>query len=115
MSDAAQMIVELAKRDHAYNQNWHIPGAGTISGREIVRIAQQASGRAKPVITLKKLGLSVLGLVVPVMREIIEMLYLTEEPLVLSGEKYKRQIGPVPATTFDIGIALTIQELKKRA
>ncbi|MDD9271566.1 SDR family NAD(P)-dependent oxidoreductase [Paenibacillus sp. GCM10023248] len=113
LPDAASMVAELAGKDFAYGQNWHIPGAGLISGREIVQIAQKASGHVKPVIPLKKLGLSLIGMGVPVMKEVVEMLYLTEEPLTLSGEKYKRLIGPITATPFQEGIAATVLALKK--
>ncbi|WP_246469615.1 SDR family NAD(P)-dependent oxidoreductase [Cohnella nanjingensis] len=114
LPDAAFMIAELAGRDDAYGQNWHIPGAGLISGKEIVRIARQASGSAKPVIPLGIVGLSLLGMGVPVMKEVVEMLYLTEEPLVLSGDKYERSIGPVRATTFEEGIRDTVQALQRK-
>ncbi|WP_432432742.1 NAD(P)H-binding protein [Cohnella rhizoplanae] len=112
LPDAAAMIVELAGRDFAYEQNWNIPGAGLIAGQEIVKIAKAASGSAKPVIPLKKLGLSLLGIGLPVMKEVVEMLYLTEEPLTLSRDKYERFIGPVVATPFQEGIASTIKTLQ---
>ncbi len=38
LPDAAFIIAELASRDDAYGQNWHIPGSGSISGNEIVHI-----------------------------------------------------------------------------
>lgn len=113
LPDAAHMVTELAGKDTAYGQNWNIPGAGLISGREIVRIAQMASGHAKPVIPLKKLGLSLIGMSVPVMKEVVEMLYLTEEPLTLSGEKYKQFIGPITVTPFQEGITATILALQE--
>ncbi|MGO4350030.1 SDR family NAD(P)-dependent oxidoreductase [Paenibacillus sp. MCAF9] len=113
LPDAAHMVTELAGKDTAYGQNWNIPGAGLISGREIVRIAQIASGHAKPVIPLKKLGLSLIGMSVPVMKEVVEMLYLTEEPLTLSGEKYKQFIGPITVTPFQEGITATILALQE--
>ncbi|MEC0227526.1 NAD-dependent epimerase/dehydratase family protein [Paenibacillus alba] len=114
LPDAAFMIVELADRDDAYGQNWHIPGAGLIAGSEIVQLAQQASGSAKLVIPLGRVGLSLLGMAVPVMKEVVEMLYLTEEPLVLSGDKYERLIGPLRATTFEKGITATVHALQRR-
>lgn len=114
LPDAAAMIVELAGRDFAYEQNWHIPGAGLIAGREIVKIAQSASGSVKPVIPLKRLGLSLLGIGLPVMKEVVEMLYLTEEPLTLSRDKYERFIGPVVATPYQEGIASTIKFLQSK-
>lgn len=114
LPDAAVMIVELALREEAYGQNWNIAGAGTISGREIVRIARKASGKSKPVIPVGAFGLSLLGLFVPVMKEIVEMLYLTKEPLRLSGRKYERLVGPIPATSFEEGIRETIQAIQSR-
>ncbi|MEK3913115.1 SDR family NAD(P)-dependent oxidoreductase [Paenibacillus sp. FSL H7-0331] len=113
LPDAAAMVTELSGKDFAYGQNWNIPGAGLISGQEIVRIAQTASGHVKPVIPLKKLGLSLIGMGVPVMKEIVEMLYLTEEPLTLSREKYNRFIGPITATAFQEGITSTVLALQK--
>ncbi|WP_193790083.1 NAD-dependent epimerase/dehydratase family protein [Paenibacillus beijingensis] len=114
LPDAAFMIAELAGRDEAYGENWHIPGAGLISGKEIVRIARQASGSTKPVIPLGRGGLSLLGMAVPVMKEVVEMLYLTEEPLVLSGDKYERLIGPVRATAFEEGLTVTVRALQRK-
>ncbi|MFE4712269.1 NAD-dependent epimerase/dehydratase family protein [Paenibacillus sp. NPDC056722] len=114
LPDAAVMIVELASREEAYGQNWNIPGADVISGRDIVNIARKASGTSKMVIPLGKPSLSLLGLFIPVMKEIVEMLYLTEEPLRLSGKKYERLIGPIPATPYEKGITETIQAIKRR-
>ncbi|WP_342437628.1 NAD-dependent epimerase/dehydratase family protein [Paenibacillus sp. FSL L8-0436] len=114
LPDAAVMMVELAGREEAYGQNWNIPGAGIISGKEIVRIARAASGSSKPVIPVGAAGLSLLGLFIPVMKEIVEMLYLTKEPLILSGSKYERTVGPIPATPFEQGITETIRVLKAR-
>lgn len=71
-----------------------------------------AAGRSKPVLAIGKVGLSVIGLGVPVMKEIVEMLYLTENPLILRRQKYVERIGPVVATSFEEGIALTIKELE---
>lgn len=114
LPDAARMIVEIALRDEAYGQNWHIPGPGVITGRDIVRIAQQASGKRRPVIPLGRAGLSLIGRFDPVIREVVEMLYLTEEPFVLSGEKYEREIGPIRWTPHQQAVAETIHGLMRR-
>lgn len=116
LPDAARMIVEIATREESYGQNWHIPGPGVISGHELVRIAQQAAGKRKAVMPLGRIGLSVIGLFNPVMKEVVEMLYLTEEPLVLSGEKYERLIGPIQWTPHEQAITATMRSLMgKRA
>lgn len=71
LPDAAIMIVELASREEAYGQNWNIPGAGVISGRDLVKLAQHASGKARMVIPLGKVGLSLIGMFTPVIKEIV--------------------------------------------
>ncbi len=115
LPDAAVMIVELALREDAYGQNWHIPSAGPISGRELVDAARRAAGRKSPVLPLGRVGLSLLGRFVPVMKEIVEMLYLTEEPLLLSGAKYEALVGPIPATPYAEGVRVTIEAIRKRS
>ncbi|HZG17652.1 MAG TPA: SDR family NAD(P)-dependent oxidoreductase [Candidatus Bathyarchaeia archaeon] len=114
LPDAAHMIVEIAGRADSYGQNWHIPGPGVISGHDLVRIAQRASGKRKLVVPLGRIGLSLLGLFNPVMKEVVEMLYLTEEPFVLSGEKYERSIGPIKWTPHEQAIRDTIHTLMER-
>ncbi|MGM1022693.1 MAG: SDR family NAD(P)-dependent oxidoreductase [Bacillota bacterium] len=114
LPDVAVMIVELASREEAYGQNWNIPGAGVISGKKLVHIAQKASGKTKPVFPLRKTALRLIGLFDPVIREIVEMLYLTQTPVVLDGSKYERVVGPIPKTPFEKGITDTILALKKR-
>lgn len=112
LPDAANMIVEIATRDDAYHQEWHIPGGEIISGQHIVRIARAAAGSSKPVVPLGKISLSILGKFNPILKEVVEMLYLTTEPLRLSKAKYETFIGPVPATSFEEGISQTIRQLK---
>lgn len=114
MPDAAKAVVEAALRDDAYGQTWHIPGAGVIPGREIVAIVREMTGTVKPVRPIGKKMFAFLGLFSPFMKEVAEMLYLTEEPFVLSGAKYEQQIGPIPKTPYEQGIRETIREMMKQ-
>lgn len=45
-----------------------------------------------------------LGLFDKMMRELVEMMYLTEDPVVLCGEKYASRIGSIPCTPYHLGI-----------
>ncbi|NGZ77286.1 SDR family NAD(P)-dependent oxidoreductase [Saccharibacillus alkalitolerans] len=114
LPDAAVMIVELALREEAYGGSWHIPSAGPVAGRRLVELAREAAGGSKPVLPLGRLPLTMLGRFAPVMKEIVEMLYLTQEPLLLSGAKYEALIGPIPATPYETGVRDTILAMKKR-
>ncbi|HEK9100888.1 TPA: SDR family NAD(P)-dependent oxidoreductase [Bacillus pseudomycoides] len=110
--DGAKAIVELTLRDDAYGQNWNIPGSGVITGEEMITHIRELTGYTKPIMTVKKRIIGMIGLFDKQMKEFVEMLYLTEEPVVLSGEKYERHIGKVPQTSYLEGLKETIAFLK---
>lgn len=110
--DGAKAIVELALQNRFEGEDWNIPGAGTITGTEIISIAKQLTSYEKNVSTVSKNMIRFLGTFSPFMREYAEMFYLNEEPVVLSGEKYESEIGPVPKTPYRVGIEKTLQSIK---
>ena len=110
LPDAAKMIVELANNSKAYRQNWNIPG-NIITGKRLVQLAQGTVGVKKPVFPLLKTTIKLMGWFSPIMREMVEMSYLTETPIFLDGSKYKQQIGPIIQTPFEVGIPRAIQAL----
>jgi len=113
--DGAKAIVELALRDEAYGQCWNIPGTDVIAGTELVGLMQESLGSAGKVGSVGKGMITLMGLFDKGMREFREMMYLLEEPVVLSGEKYERLIGPLPRTPYRDGIAQTVQFMRQRA
>ncbi|SDJ83781.1 Nucleoside-diphosphate-sugar epimerase [Sediminibacillus albus] len=111
--DGAKAIVNLAMQEAAYGQNWNIPGAGTITGREIIQIAKAYTGYSKKVRTVTKPMIRMLGLFDSMMREYVEMFYLNEIPLILSGDKYEKHIGPVPRTSYREGVEQTLSFMQR--
>lgn len=110
--DGAKALVELSLRESAYNQNWNIPGCGVISGEEFVQILRELTGYQKRVGTVTKTMLRMMGLFNKQMREMVEMMYLTEEPVILSGEKLEKELGAIPMTPYREGIRQTLQFMK---
>lgn len=111
--DGANAIVELALCDDAYGQNWNIPGCGVITGEEMIGYIRELTGYTKPIMTVKKRMIRMLGLFDKQMKEFVEMLYLIEEPVILSGEKYENYIGKIPMTPYCDGLKETISFLKR--
>lgn len=111
LPDAAKMIVNIAEKDDNYGENWNVPGAGLISGKQIIKIARDVTENRKMVIPLKKKTIRLIGLFDPLMREVVEMMYLTKEGFVLSGEKYEKRVGPVPKTPFKKGLEENLRYL----
>ncbi|MFS0722394.1 NAD-dependent epimerase/dehydratase family protein [Paenibacillus sp. 1P07SE] len=113
LPDAGKMIVNIAEKDDSYGENWNIPGKGVISGKEIIRIAREVTGNQKRVIPLTKSTIRFMGLFNSFMKEVVEVMYLTKEGFILSGEKYENRIGPIPATPYRQGLEETLNILMK--
>ncbi|WP_270994595.1 SDR family NAD(P)-dependent oxidoreductase [Listeria seeligeri] len=112
--DGAKAMVELALRDDTYNQNWNIPSAHPITGEEIIEILRKETGYKKSIRTVSKTMIWFAGLFQPFMREMVEMMYLTEDPVILSGEKYEEEIGTIPKTPYKEGIKETLNWMNER-
>lgn len=110
--DGAEALVNLAMNDNSYNQNWNIPATDVITGEEIIAIIRQLTNNYKKVSTVTRNMLRLVGLFNKQMREFVEMQYLNEDPVVLSGEKYEKYIGPLPKTPYKEGIKATIEARK---
>ncbi|MDZ5473500.1 NAD-dependent epimerase/dehydratase family protein [Bacillus sp. 31A1R] len=113
IKDGANALVELALRDDTYNESWNIPGASTITGEEISVIASQYLNKDVKFSKVTKWMIAMIGIVDPSMREYVEMTYLNETPVILSGSKYEQRIGPVPRTPYEVGVVNTLISLAK--
>ncbi|WP_208590278.1 SDR family NAD(P)-dependent oxidoreductase [Gracilibacillus suaedae] len=110
--DGAKAIITLAQHPDAYGQHWNIPATDVISGKEIIALVREVERFTKKVFTVKKGLISFLGLFDKDMKEVVEMLYLTEDPVVLSGDKYEKHIGTLPRTPYREGIKQTLSYYK---
>ncbi|MFJ7735316.1 SDR family NAD(P)-dependent oxidoreductase [Lysinibacillus sp. NPDC097287] len=111
--DGAKAMVELALRPDTYNQNWNVPAVHPITGEELMTIVRKITGYQKSIRNVSKGMIRFIGIFSPFMKEMVEMMYLTEEPVLLSGEKYEKEIGALPDTSFSEGLHQTLEWLKK--
>lgn len=114
ISDGAKAMVELALRNRFDGGNWNITGSGVITGKEIIEIASKYLGYTKRVSTAGINHFRLLGIFNKFMAECKEMLYLTEEAVILDGKKYEQEMGHLPKTSYEKGIESTLQSLKAR-
>lgn len=112
--DGAKAMVELASREDTYNQNWNIPSAHPITGEEIIEILRKEVGYKKSIRTVSKTMIQFMGIFQPFMREMVEMMYLTEDPVILSGKKYEAKIGSIPQTPYKEGIKKTLNWMNEK-
>ncbi|WCK54448.1 hypothetical protein PP175_24750 [Aneurinibacillus sp. Ricciae_BoGa-3] len=67
-------LANLALKESCYGQSWNIPGAGVITGREIIQIAQSEAGRRSFIIPVGKTMMKTAGFFNPFLREVAEMI-----------------------------------------
>lgn len=102
--DAARATALLGNTPDAFGEVWHLPThPDALTGREwVAEIAQQFG--TKPQITRVGKGmLRVLGLFIPIMRELVEMIYQYDRDYVFSSAKFDKRFGTM-ATTYPAGI-----------
>lgn len=111
--DGAKAIINLALEEKAYGQNWNIPGFGVVTGEELITMIRDITRYDKGVSTVSKNMIRFLGLFNSGMREVVEMFYLNEEPVILNGEKYEKLIGELPRTPYREGLEQTIAHMRQ--
>lgn len=111
--DGAKAMVELALLPDTYNQNWNVPAIHTITGEELMLIVRELTNYQKSIRTISKRMIRLIGVFSPFMKEMVEMMYLTEVPVVLSGEKYREKVGALPQTSYRDGLQETIEWMEK--
>ncbi len=90
--DVGPVIAELASRDECYGEAWNFAGPGAISTLAFIQKIYQAAGREpkfRSSLSRARM-LRILGWFNPLMRELPEMLYLQETPVLLDDEKLPR-------------------------
>jgi nucleoside-diphosphate-sugar epimerase len=112
LPDAAERIVRLASDPAAYGQIWNLSGV-QLSGKMIVKTCRKHLRHTSLVWFLGPWSIHFLGLFDPFFRELSEMTYLLEDPLILDGNKYAAAYGPPKNTDPRIGLGLTLDALKE--
>jgi nucleoside-diphosphate-sugar epimerase len=98
--DIGRSLAMLGKNTDAFGQTWHVlttPEAHT--GRELVRLVSEISGRTNKIQNAPRWMIRALGLFQPALREQVEMMYQFEQPYTFSSAKMQRVFGAT-ATTY---------------
>ncbi|GAB7525390.1 NAD-dependent epimerase/dehydratase family protein [Paraburkholderia sp. 2C] len=113
MPDLGPVVASLAHRAEAYGRVLHLGGAGTITPREVAARAYALAGREPKLMVAGKTMLRAIGLINPIMRELVEMHYLLTDPVVLDDSALQALIGPISKTSYDEGIRLSYEAARQ--
>jgi nucleoside-diphosphate-sugar epimerase len=109
--DTGPVIADLASREECYGEAWNFGGAETINTMDFITRIYRAVGRAPKYRTVGAGMLKFLGWFNPTMREVVEMLYLQETPVILDDRKLLAKL-PVHKTPYDDGIRQTLEWMR---
>ncbi len=100
--DCAKALCLLADADDAFGQAWHLPTAHpALTGREFIALAAKELGVEPRVSTFPAWMMKSLGLVVPMMRELAEMLYQNDRDYLFDSSKFERRFSFTPTSYAD--------------
>jgi nucleoside-diphosphate-sugar epimerase len=106
--DLAPVLADLFALDHGYGTAYNVAGAGVLTERQFIGKLFAAANRPVKVREAGTMLLRVLGLFNPMMRELVEMSYLYETPVLLDDAKLNALLGGLRKTSYDDGIRATV-------
>jgi 6-phosphogluconate dehydrogenase (decarboxylating) len=77
-------------------------------------IFEDVSGKKQSMMCVGRKMMFLAGLFNKDLKEMREMLYLREDPVILDGTKYEKEIGKIPKTSYETGIKETFHFLKNK-
>lgn len=107
--DAGKCVAMLGNTPSSFNQTWHaLTSKEKITGEQYVRLACEIMNKPYRLQSLPKFGVRLIGLFVPVLREMVEMMYQFENDFVFDSTKFEKTFN-ILATTYRDGIATTLK------
>lgn len=110
--DTGPVIADLAACDEAYGSAWNFGGPGAIPTVDFVTRVYRAVGRSPKYRTVGRNLLAILGWFSPLMRELPEMLYLQETPVILDDSRLLKLLPGTRKTSYDEGIRQTLEWMR---
>jgi nucleoside-diphosphate-sugar epimerase len=107
--DAGRATALLGNTADAYNQVWHLPTASDPpTGREWINaVASELDVKPKYRVVSRTLT-GLMGIFVPVMKEMIEMMYQYDRDYVFNSEKFNKRFK-LEATSYEEGLKSVIK------
>nr|WP_243876290.1 hypothetical protein [Streptomyces sp. 846.5] len=114
VQDVARTLVAAAADDRSWGRAWHAPVTANIPVGELTERFAKLTGSPEPRLQrLDREALTALAAETPLMGELIEMLYATENPHILDSTETESALG-VTATPLDEVLLATAEDFDER-
>ncbi len=112
--DAAKATALLGNTEDAYNQVWHLPtDKNTLTGKEIIGLFTKEMNAKNTFSVLPMWLLKILGLFIPIMKEMPEMMYQYDRDYFFDSSKFDKRFS-FKTTTYQEGVKLTVEQTKDK-
>jgi len=110
--DAAKATALLGNTVDAYNQIWHLPtDKNTLTGREFVDLFANELKVKSRVSVMPMWLIKLMGLFVPALKEMPEMMYQNDRDYVFDSSKFDKRFK-FKTTTYQEGVRITVESNK---
>ncbi len=110
--DTGPIIADLAGCAECYGEAWNVAGASQINAMDFITRVYREAGRSPKYRSVGRGMLKIMGWFSPLYRELPEMLYLTETPVLLDDAKLQTKFGAIHKTSYDDGIRQTVRWMR---
>ena len=111
--DTGPVIADLADCDPCYGEAFNFAGPGQINAMDFITRVYRAAGRSPKYRSVGRGMLKVMGWFNPLYKELLEMMYLTETPVLLDDAKLQAVFSGLHKTSYDDGIHQTIEWMRR--
>jgi nucleoside-diphosphate-sugar epimerase len=107
--DAAKATALLGNTPDAYNKVWHLPtDKKSLTGLEWIELFNKEMNTSKKAMVISMFLLRTLGLFMPLMREMPEMMYQYDRDYFFDSSKFEKRFNFTP-TTYEQGVKSIVQ------
>jgi nucleoside-diphosphate-sugar epimerase len=106
--DAAKATALLGNTPGVYNQIWHLPtDKNALTGREFIELFSKEMNSSKRIFVLPVWLVKTIGIFIPVMKEMPEMLYQYDRDYFFDSSKFEKNFDFI-TTTYQEGVKQTV-------
>jgi nucleoside-diphosphate-sugar epimerase len=110
--DAGRATALLGNTSDAYNQTWHLPvDTNRLSTKQFIALCSTIKGKELKYTVLGKGMISLVGLFVPYVREVKELLYQWESDYLFDCSKFNNRFPDFKTTTLSEGVTTILAEM----